>query len=279
MSEEARFAFGQNWREFLKNVRMDEALQKATEHSRNFLGLSSMEGKRFLDLGSGSGLFSLAALRMGAQEVVSVDIDADSIACATYLREQEGNPERWKVIHGSALDEPFMTSLGSFDVVYSWGVLHHTGDMAKALNQAALRVAPGGWFYVAIYNRATPPLPNILGRSSVWTRLKRAYVKGGPVTKKLLIWMEAIHQFLLFTTRGQNFFKFVRTYSNNRGMNWYRNVVDWVGGYPYEAATPGELFELLKPHNMMLLNVFTTDGLGCHEFLYRKPARDPFIPE
>lgn len=279
MQSKERFGFGQNWQAYLKQISLKESLEEATKHSRKFLGLESLEGMRFLDLGCGSGLFSLMAYRMGASEVVSVDLDPQSVACAKWLREEEGSPSNWKVLQGSALDEKFLKDLGEFSVVYSWGVLHHTGNMKKALDLSAQMVSPGGFYYIAIYNRANPPLPNIFGRAAVWVPLKKAYNRGGNIVKKLLIYLEIIRQFLVFTTRGKNFFTHIKTYQTNRGMSWYRDVVDWVGGHPYEAATPGELFDLLKPHQMILTNLISTESLACNEFLYRRPIQNPFPEE
>src|SRR5215210_846240 len=116
------------------------------------LEVESLEGQSFLDIGSGSGLFSLAARRLGAS-VHSLDYDPRSVACTRELRRRyfPEDPE-WKVEEGSALDADYIRSLGLFDVVYSWGVLHHTGDMWQALENAQLPVKPGGRLFVAIYN-------------------------------------------------------------------------------------------------------------------------------
>src|SRR3954463_3479557 len=131
-----RFEFGKNWSKFLK--RLDSSrIEEAEVSLRQFLSVESLVGKRFLDLGSGSGLFSLAARRLGA-EVCSVDYDPQSVACTRYLRETfHNNDKDWQVFEGSALDRPFLAELGKFDVVYSWGVLHHTGSMWEAIRNAA----------------------------------------------------------------------------------------------------------------------------------------------
>src|SRR5499433_2543356 len=132
-----RFEFGKNWIRFLEGVR-DEQIFTAESSLKRMLEIDSLAGLSFLDIGSGSGLFSLAARRLGAR-VFSFDYDPASVACTAELRRRYFPGDRdWKVEQGSALDRDYMTSLGEFDVVYSWGVLHHTGSMWKALDYARL---------------------------------------------------------------------------------------------------------------------------------------------
>src|SRR5207237_4161917 len=146
-----RFEFGKNWSRFL-NVLDERRIARAEESLKQMLEVDDLEGKRFLDIGSGSGLFSLAARRLGAR-VHSLDYDPQSIACTKELRRRYFNKDSdWRIEEGSALDADYLKSLGTFDVVYSWGVLHHTGAMWSALENAQLPVAEGGKLFVAIYN-------------------------------------------------------------------------------------------------------------------------------
>ena len=133
------------------------------------LQVSSLEGRSFLDIGTGSGLFSLAAMRLGASRVHSFDFDGESVACARELKTRYF-PENshWTIEQGSALDEQYLSSLGTFDVVYAWGVLHHTGSMWQALENACRRVAPGGKLFVAVYNDEGL-------RSRLWRAVKVRY--------------------------------------------------------------------------------------------------------
>jgi len=145
MSEPAAkvFSFGKNWHNFLESLSEDK-IQCAENSLKKMLQVENLTGKRFLDAGCGSGLFSLAALRLGAQEVVSFDIDEDSVACAKYIDKQYGPFPQWQIKEGSSLDHNFLEKLGKFDVVYSWGVLHHTGNMWDALANITVPVANGG---------------------------------------------------------------------------------------------------------------------------------------
>src|SRR6476620_5141731 len=126
-----RFEFGEHWSSFLRLV--DEERVHAAEVSlAEMLGRDDLSGQRFLDIGCGSGLFSLAARRLGAR-VHSFDYDRQSVACTVHLRERFfAHDAGWTVQQGSALDADYLASLGQFEVVYSWGVLHHTGNMQRA---------------------------------------------------------------------------------------------------------------------------------------------------
>src|SRR5829696_1438128 len=147
-----RFEFGRNWQRFL-SVLDDERIAEAERSLTNMLGVSTLAGKTFLDVGSGSGLFSLAALRLGAERVHSFDFDPQSVACTAELRRRyAADDQRWTVAQGSALDEDYIRSLGQWDIVYSWGVQHHTGRMWDGLGLAGSAVAPGGRLFISIYN-------------------------------------------------------------------------------------------------------------------------------
>ncbi len=253
-----RFGFGENWARFLADF--DESRLAGAEQSlRDMLKLDSLAGKSFLDVGSGSGLFSLAARRLGAR-VHSFDYDPRSVACTCELKRLfYANDPEWTVDEGSALDTDYLASLGKFDVVYSWGVLHHTGDMDKALVNVVPAVAQGGLLFIALYNDQGPI-------SRYWTLVKVAYNKNA-VLRYLVI---AFHAPYLFGLRW-----LVRALSGRavleRGMSLWRDMIDWLGGYPFEVARPETIFRLFRDQGFALQELRTCGGrMGCNEFVFRK---------
>jgi 2-polyprenyl-6-hydroxyphenyl methylase/3-demethylubiquinone-9 3-methyltransferase len=271
VAERRRFEFGKNWSRFL-TVLNDTRIHEAEKSLKQMLDVDSLEGKKFLDIGAGSGLFSLAARRLGAQ-VHSLDYDPNSVACTLELRRRYfPNDKNWTIEEGSALDEAYIKSLGQFDVVYSWGVLHHTGQMWLGLANAAFPVAPGGRLFVAIYNDTG-------AQSARWHWIKRTYNRlprflRTPFTILIVApdEMKALARAVVKLRPGE----YVRTwtnYSKSRGMSKWRDIVDWVGGYPYEVAAPEEIFDFFRARGFTLTKLKCGGvGLGCNEFVFEKSA-------
>ncbi|WP_181071026.1 class I SAM-dependent methyltransferase [Candidatus Manganitrophus noduliformans] len=261
-----RFEFGENWSRFL--AVLDEArIEEAERSLKRMLGLERLSGKRFLDIGSGSGLFSLAARRMGAT-VHSFDFDPKSVACTQELKRRYCPQEAaWSIEKGSVLDRDYLQSLGKFDVVYSWGVLHHTGAMWQALENAAALVADGGFLFISIYN-------DQLYKSVLWRKVKQFYCSG-PLGKGLTVGFFIPY----FVLRGaifdllclKNPLKRYSNYKKERGMARWTDWFDWLGGYPFEVAKPEEIFNFYHQRGYRLQKLKTCGaGLGCNEFVFTK---------
>ncbi len=264
-----RFEFGKNWSRFLELLN-EERILKAEESLREMLEVENLEGKTFLDIGSGSGLFSLAARRLGAK-VFSFDYDSNSFECTRELKRRFfENDENWTVEQGSALDREYLESLGKFDIVYSWGVLHHTGKMWEALDNADMAVKNGGTLFIAIYNDTGSQAKRWHWIKKTYCRLPRPFKTPFAV---LAILPDEGKRFLssLIRLKPFEYINFWKTYTNSRGMNRWYDIIDWVGGYPYEVATPDEIFEFYKSKGYTLTKLKTGGvGLGCNEFVFRK---------
>ncbi|MCA9135267.1 MAG: class I SAM-dependent methyltransferase [Planctomycetales bacterium] len=271
---DTRFEFGENWKSFLANLD-EERIQQACRSLSELLALEPsaakpLEGKTFLDVGSGSGLFSLAAFRLGAR-VVSIDFDGQCVACTEQLRSRESADESdWQVRQGSVLDEPMMNALGEFDVVYSWGVLHHTGQMDRAIQIAADRVGADGTFAIAIYNDQG-------GASRRWLAIKKAYHRLPKMVRPLwVIAVAAWYEFKFGLARlahGKNPLPFAdwKRKKLDRGMSAWHDWVDWIGGLPFEVAKPEDIIVPLTNRGLWLTNLRTVgSGWGCNEYVFRK---------
>lgn len=262
-----RFAFGKNWANFLTNLneeRIAEAVKSFTEKT----GLSDMTGLTFLDAGSGSGLFSLAAYKLGAK-VVSFDYDTDSVACTKYLKEKYCTDDAmWQVQQGSVLDQDFLKQFAKVDVLYSWGVLHHTGHMYEAFKNVSGMVKKDGTLFISINNDQG-------STSAIWKKIKKTYSTTNIVTRTVLLFMCSIRlwgpKFVKDFLHSGNPLKSWCAYKENRGMSAWHDVVDWVGGYPFEVAKPEEVFNFFKEKDFQLEYLKTcAGGLGCNEFIFKK---------
>lgn len=268
-TDPTRFPFGRNWASFL-GVLTEARIQEAERSLKEMLGAERVAGAAFLDAGSGSGLFSLAAMRLGARRVHSFDFDPESVACARELRRRYfPDAQNWTVEQGSVLDPDYMNRLGEWDIVYSWGVLHHTGRMWEGLTRAISAVKRPGLLFVSIYNDQ--------GRmSTAWRCVKRIYNTGalGRIgVLSVFVPYFALRGLTIDLIRGKSPAARYHEYRTSRGMSLIHDWKDWLGGYPFEVARPEEVFEFCRSRGFSLEKLTTCGGrFGCNEFVFNRPA-------
>jgi 2-polyprenyl-6-hydroxyphenyl methylase/3-demethylubiquinone-9 3-methyltransferase len=273
--ERSRFGFGENWMLFSERVtqsRLDTAQRSLVE----MLGRDSLRGTSFLDIGSGSGLFSLSAVMLGANPVHSVDYDPLSVETTCRLKDRFAPNAAWTVERADVLDSEHMASLGTWDFVYAWGVLHHTGGMWDAIAAACDRVTPGGKLFISIYNDQG-------GLSRAWWWVKRVY-NALPRFLRPAYVVAVTLPMELRSLAGKTLRRRPRDYLatwraeggyDARGMSRWRDLVDWVGGYPFEVARPADVVEFCRARGLELRRLETVGrSHGCNEFLFEAPRSD-----
>lgn len=263
-----RFSFGRNWASFLK--RLNQArIAEAEKNLIEFLGEKSLDGRSFLDVGSGSGLSSLAARRLGAM-VTSFDYDGQSVACTEELRRRYlPDDPSWIIEQGSVLDTEYLAGLGQFDIVYSWGVLHHTGAMWQAMANIKTVVKTGGLLFIAIYNDCGE-----VSRS--WLERKRRYNALPQILRPfyaIYVWMPQELRSLAGSMRSGELRTYIRELtspSSGRGMSWLHDVIDWVGGYPYEYASVRDITDFYRRDGFEPVKIRENSSYGCHQLVFKR---------
>jgi SAM-dependent methyltransferase len=263
------FAFGANWRDFA-GIIDDRRIEEAERGLLRLVGPHALSGASFLDIGCGSGLHTLAALRLGADRVTAIDTDSMSTATAQLLLQRSGCAGRADIRTMSVFDAT-PDVLGTYDIVYSWGALHHTGDLWRAMERAVSLLKPGGMFVFALYRRTL--------LCPLWSLEKRFYARASRPVQGIVrcAYVAAFAAGLLLT--GRSPWRYADNYSHRRGMSFRHDVHDWLGGYPYEAASPEDVEAFAARHGLALVRQHLAPrrlglfGTGCSEYAYRRPAQ------
>ena len=256
------FSCGENWQAYLDFGYNQQRLASAEEHLLRFLGRPDLKGRTFLDVGSGSGIHSAAALRAGARRVVSFDLDPASVEATRRLWRESGAPDHWHVRAGSVLDKAFLATLEPADIVYSWGVLHHTGKMWEAIANTEPLMKREGQLYLGLY--VTGP------KSDYWLDVKRAYnAASKPRRRAMEVWYGARHALFPQIVRLRNPLGLMR--NQGRGMTYWTGLRDWLGGYPYEDASVADVLKFAREHlGLEMTNINADPGFAEYLFCHRR---------
>jgi 2-polyprenyl-6-hydroxyphenyl methylase/3-demethylubiquinone-9 3-methyltransferase len=263
-----RFEFGKNWRQFVEKHYSQEVVEVSKARILEFVGRTDLAGVAAIDIGCGSGIHSMAMFQAGAAAIDSFDYDPSSVEATELVRAKAGAPAHWTVRHGSVLDDAFMRALPTYDLVYSWGVLHHTGDVWKAMALAAERVKPGGLFYIALYSADVQKDPP----PQFWIDVKRTYVNAGPARRRLMdLWY--VWRFMMNRRvwKLPQVVRRMREYRKDRGMNLFTDIRDWLGGWPMEFVWDADAIAFCEAGGFRLQNLAT--GKANTEFLFVKSAQ------
>ena len=258
------FEFGDNWANFSKSI-SEEKIREAELGLQNLITGTDLSDRSFLDIGCGSGIHSLAALNLGAKSVTAIDIDPASVETSKNVLATYSSTDQFRTMVGNVFAPPFDDE-EKFDVVYSWGVLHHTGSMWEAIQKAIELVRPGGELIIAIYLKTR--------FCSFWKAEKKLFTSLPKALRWPIVWVYSALCFVRILAKGENPITHIRQYGKNRGMSWYRDRIDWLGGYPYESASSEEIVEFVNRHGGTLKKAVGTTpiigllGSGCAEYVF-----------
>ncbi|MDP7421183.1 MAG: class I SAM-dependent methyltransferase [bacterium] len=254
--ENLRFSFGANWKRYLSTV-TEQEVTVARESLINLLGEEDRFNQAsFIDIGCGSGLFSYCAHQLGCREIVSIDLDPESVTATRRLAVAwcGSVPEHWSISETDILDtEKLKPYRGRFDIVYAWGSLHHTGAMYRALSNALSLGTDQCMAVIAIYARTKT--------SSVWYHIKRMYNSAPSFLRPVLALPYTMIWGLGRLLKGRHPWK------RKRGMNIWHDTLDWFGGWPYEFAGPDEIISFVEKHGFSIKKMNITTRNGCNEYV------------
>lgn len=259
MNSQITFSFGQNWKNYASHMD-DSAINLAREDIEEWLGKYLITNQRVLDIGSGSGIHSYIFSQKGAKELISFDYDPYSVETTKNFWVKAGKPKTWQIMQGSVLDQDFLNQLGKFNIVYAWGVLHHTGQIWKAIENALSLVETKGYFFVSIYTKG-PLYPTHLA-------LKQKYNQASNWGKKYLEFKEIFGHMKQRLKKRKNPFGWNQT--KERGMSVYYDIIDWLGGLPYEVASPTEMTEFCQKFGFEVKKMKELPEGGCSQYLFKR---------
>ena len=262
MPLEKRFTFGKNWSKFVDSQFNPERLEGSIRVFQDFTSLQVLSSKTFIDVGCGSGLHSLAAHKMGAKKITSFDFDPKAVDATAKLKTMAGSPSNWAINQGSVLDLDFVSSLGKFDFVYSWGVFHHTGSVWEAIKNTSTLVASEGQMYFALYSLDVQP------NAEYCLKTKEKEVRSS-YFRKMVMEQSYLYTYYYSSSILQRIIGLFKGESGRiRGMELMTDVRDWLGGWPMEFVLDDEVVSFVDKLGYQITNI--KKGEACTEFLFKK---------
>lgn len=263
------FAFGENWQSYVNTAVDDDRIHEAIKGLGKLVSPEEIAGKMFFDIGCGSGMSMLAALKLGASMSRGIDIDPNSVNAAKMLLSEHAASMNWNCEQRSVFDVGGEAE-GRFDIVHSWGVLHHTGAMWEAIDRAASLCKEDSLLILALYRKTR--------FCRMWKVIKRIYSNSPGLVQRFIAAIYKLLFLMAKTLRLENPIRYVKEYKKNRGMDWAHDVHDWLGGYPYESTNPDEVKDFLASRGFTLHREFLIPptiglfGTGCDEYVFKRGA-------
>jgi SAM-dependent methyltransferase len=267
LKNKKHFAFGKNWELYSRQINSSH-IESSKKDLIGLIQLESLQGMSVLDIGSGSGVHSLSMMLLGCKDLVALDYDPDSVSTTNRVLSGKSFKGDFQVIQADILKHIPGIDGRTFDLVYSWGVLHHTGDMMKGIDRSISYVKPGALIALALYRKTL--------LCTFWRIEKFLYSKSPKILQSLF---QKTYEFVfglgIKIKTGQSLRAYKLSYFQKRGMDFSRDVHDWLGGYPYESIDPRYLIQYMEQRGFTLLNSHISKkqigilGSGCDEFLFK----------
>jgi 2-polyprenyl-3-methyl-5-hydroxy-6-metoxy-1,4-benzoquinol methylase len=191
-------------------------------HIPRFAEFDRWNGKKVLEIGCGIGTDTINFARAGAQ-VTAIDLTEQSLEVARQRAKVFGLEDRIRFLQANAEKLSETVPVERYDLVYSFGVIHHTPDPSRVLDEIRKYVTPESTVKVMVYNRWSWKV--------LWILL--AYGKGR-------IWK--LDRLIADYSEAQTGCPVTYSYSRSEGRQWFENhgfhvtdiMVDHI--FPYEIA-------------------------------------------